>query len=285
MHSAAVIRSTFIVLLVCLPFFAIAKWKLTWSDEFNGKTIDKKKWDVLDSFRGNPPGEVQGYMAHNVKVKKGKLILSARRENANVKYYGKPYTVAYTSGRVESRFKFSQKYGRFAVKAKLPRGRGLWPAIWLMPNNDKKYCWPHGGEIDIMENIGNDMHASYTTYHYGTKCNNQDGFVDSVHHGRATKWINNGFDLSKGYHEYSVEWDKKSIKWYVDKKCVFTMQNNFKAPENGVVLKIPKHPFGFILNLAIGGPESGTFPGPLASSTKLPTKFVIDYARIYKKTK
>jgi len=224
------------------------KWKLAWSDDFKGSSVDTSKWLVQNQYCGYP-AEMEAYMASNTWVSNGFLYLEARSGTQSCDYYGTRYDKPYTSGQVTSRFLYSQKEGKFEVRAKLPRGKGMWPAIWLMPAN-KDSCWPTSGEIDIMENIGQDMKAWYSTYHYGPKCNNQPGYNDAVDHGSSTQWNPTDFDLSADFHTWTLEWKGTTMVWSIDGRAVKTLKEGEKDPKTGIAMKFPNEPFGFILNLA-----------------------------------
>jgi beta-glucanase (GH16 family) len=263
---------------VLLTQLASAKWKMVWHDEFNGASLSEPKWRVSDKVLGHP-SELEGYMRGNVRVAGGKLFLTAKREAATVDWFGTSHRVDYTSGKIASRYSYAQRFGRFAVKAKLPRGQGLWPAIWLLPPSDSM-CWPKTGEIDIMENLGNDVKAWYATYHSSAKCHYDAGYDDSKDHGMSPKsWVGSP-DLSRAFHEYAVVWSKASIKWYFDNKLVKTVREGSVDPRNGVKLHLPPQGMGFVLNLAVGGPSS--WPGAPNSNTKFPSTYVVEYARIFK---
>src|SRR3989442_3945191 len=127
-------------------------WELVWSDEFDGRTLDASKWEFEVNARGGGNNELQYYVTNNARVKNGLLFIEARKEH----YTGPAGTRDYTSSRLRTRLKGDWKYGRFDIRAKLPRGRGMWPAIWLLPTDEAYGGWPNSGEIDIMELIGHE---------------------------------------------------------------------------------------------------------------------------------
>jgi len=150
-----------------------------------------------------------------------------------------------------------------------------------MPSKES-YCWPLNGEIDIVEQVGADTKAWYATYHNGPKCNNDPTYDDDNDHGRATSWLPTTADLSSSFHEYAVEWDSKTIKWFFDGKLAKTVYAGQKDPDKTwITLNFPPHGMGFILNLAIGDGVQ-LWPGGPDSSTKFPATMIVDYARIYK---
>src|SRR5439155_4405990 len=124
-----------------------SRWQLIWQDEFEGKTLDFEKWEFEVNAQGGGNNELQYYVTNNVRVKDGLLFIEARKE----RYSGPEGTREYTSSRIRTRFKGDWKYGRFDIRARLPKGRGMWPAIWMLPTDNVYGGWPNSGEIDIME--------------------------------------------------------------------------------------------------------------------------------------
>ena len=170
---------------------SIEGYNLLWSDEFEGKELDETKWNRETREPGWTNNELQEYTNsdENIFVRDGNLVLKAIKTEKN----GKPY---YTSGKVQGWNKTQFQYGKVVVSAKVPEGQGLWPAIWMMPNQESKYGqWPKCGEIDIMESLGNDTTISYSTIHYGEPHAEQQGTI--------TKEGDESF--SAKFHEYSVE--------------------------------------------------------------------------------
>ncbi len=233
--------------------------KLVWSDEFNYKGLpDSTKWNYDVGGHGFGNNEAQFYTKkrlENARVENGNLIIEARKEN----WEGKKYT----SARLVTRGKQDWKYGRIEVKAKLPKGKGNWPAIWLLSTNMKK--WPQDGELDIMEHVG---------YHHG--------FVHASAHTEKYNWpigtqkTDTIFvkDLSEKFHVYKADWSPEKIDIYVDNNKFFTYVNTEKTYE--------AWPFDqklyLILNLAIGGNWGGQQG---IDDSIFPQKMYIDYVRIY----
>jgi beta-glucanase (GH16 family) len=228
-----------------------AGWVEIFSDDFN--SFDSNKWYIQDAA-SNINSELQYYAPDEVYTENGNLILRSRQRS----YGGRNYT----SGEVLTRDKFSFLYGRVEVRAKLPYGQGIWPAIWtLKPECDGvNGCpvWPP--EIDIMESIG-DPTRVYQTLHTGTSY--------------RARWPNNtsrGFDsaVSDGeYHVYEVVWDPYYIQFYIDGQP----SGRIEASE----YFIPDEPLSLILNTAVGG----QWPGNPDSSTVFPQYFAIDYVKVY----
>src|SRR5579871_1868057 len=205
------------------PARSAPQWKLVWSDEFDGSAIDRSKWD-FDLGTGywvampNPWGglwtkgwgnaELQCYTdrPENVSVKDGMLHIRALREP----YRGSLYTSARlkTKPNGKSTGLFTKKYGRFEFRAKLPVGRGLWPALWLMPQDEKYGPWAASGEIDVVESKGQEPTKVYGTLVYGSQYPKQT-------------WVGKEFVLpNRGsiadFHIYALEWEPDEIRWYVD---------------------------------------------------------------------
>uniref|UniRef100_A0AC34RGJ6 GH16 domain-containing protein n=1 Tax=Panagrolaimus sp. JU765 TaxID=591449 RepID=A0AC34RGJ6_9BILA len=229
---------------------------LAWSDEFNGDSIDRNKWnfDMGTNNNGWGNNEPQCYTdrPQNAYVSNGCLVIQALREN-----YG---GCSYTSARLKTQGKFSVKYGKFEMRAKLPSGQGMWPAFWLLGDNIGQVGWPACGEIDIMEFIGKDPKNVHGATH-------GSGFdtCNSYYNG-------NGFS---DWHTYAANWQPypDRIEFSVDGniyKTVTPADTHGHWPFNDQNMFI-------ILNLATGG----NWPGYPDGSTQFPQQFVIDYVRVY----
>lgn len=234
--------------------------KLIWNDEFNRKGLpDSTKWNYDYGGSGFGNEESQFYTKkrlENARVEKGKLIIEARKEDWEEKKY--------TSARLLTKGKFSLQYGTVEVRAKLPKGRGTWPAIWMLSEKMRK--WPNDGEIDIMEHVGYNqghIHASAHTKDYKQKINTQK--TDTV----IVK------DASEKFHVYKMNWTPEKIEVYVDNKKFFTCLNEEKTYDAWAF----DQPYFIILNLAIGGSWGG-IKG--IDDTIFPQKYYIDYVRVYK---
>ena len=252
-----------LLLGLCLPL-AAADWKLVWSDEFNGGGApDPAKWTYEEGFIRNR--ELQYYTAdrrENARVEGGKLIIEARRENwKNPK--GKE--AEYTSASVLTKGKAEWKYGRIEVRAKLPGGRGTWPAIWMMPNDGMR--WPNKGEIDIMENVGYEPDVIHANIH-----------TEAYNHVKGT---NKGAKIriekpSESFHVYAVEWTPEKMDFFVDKNCYFTYENE----KTGSAVWPFDKPFYLILNIAVGGSWGGQKG---VDPDAFPRRMEIDYVRVYQR--
>ncbi|GEN74422.1 glycoside hydrolase family 16 protein [Chryseobacterium hagamense] len=233
--------------------------KLIWSDEFNIQGLpDATKWNYDTGGSGFGNEEAQFYTRErpeNARVENGKLIIEARRENRENKKY--------TSARLLTKGKFSFRYGTVEVRAKLPEGRGTWPAVWMMSEGMKK--WPDDGELDIMEHVG--YHQGYIHASVHTK---------KYNHIMQTQKTDTLFvkDASEEFHVYKAEWSPEKIDVYVDDKKFFTYANKEKSYDAWPFDK----PYFLILNLAIGGFWGGKEG---IDDTIFPQKFEIDYVRVY----
>lgn len=231
-------------------------WELIWHDEFSQDGMpDSTKW----KFEYGPNwanGELQYYTnkrTENARVKDGNLIIEAKVEQ----YGGKNYT----SARINSIQ--SWLYGRMEIRAKLPKGNGLWPAIWMLPINNTYGGWPKSGEIDIMENWSWDQYGIYGTIH--TEAYNHTIGTQKGGKIKATKpW--------EEYHKYVLEWNANNLKIGVDDTLYFSFNNE----QNSKAWPFDQ-PFRFILNTAV----EGSTPGQEWTWQKRTME--IDYVRVYRK--
>lgn len=240
-------------------------YEILWHDEFDGSSLDDSIWNRELREPGWTNNELQEYTDsdENIFIRDGKLVLKAQKTEKN----GKDY---YTSGKVNSQSKKPFTYGKVVVSAKAPEGQGLWPAIWMMPEDESYYGqWPKCGEIDIMEVLGNDLSTAYCTVHYGAPHAEQQGTTTG--------------SFGDGFHEYSVEWEPGEMRWYVDGKEVLVVNDWFSAVEGEDEKPYPapfNQPFFVQMNLAVGG----NWPGnPDATTDFDKAEFEIDYVRVYQK--
>jgi len=238
---------------------------LTWSDEFNGpagSAPDGSRWkyDIGGSGWGN--NEQQYYTnstsnaAHDGN---GNLVITARRENpaGYTCHYG---TCRYTSARLLTADRFTQTYGRFEARIKVPRGQGIWPAFWMLGGTP----WPDRGEIDIMENIGREPDRVYGTLH-GPGYSGGSAISSSYP-------LPGGQAFADAFHTFTVDWAPDSVTWYVD-----GIQYARKTPADlGGNRWVFDHPFFMIMNVAVGG----YWPGYPDASTTFPQQMLIDYVRV-----
>lgn len=243
-----------------------SKWVLTWSDEFNGpngSAPDPEKWVMETGGNGWGNHELEYYTSRrqNVRQEKGKLVIEAIK---------KPFTGPdgvrrdYTSARIVTEGLFAQKYGRFEARIKLPSGRGIWPAFWILGDDLKTAGWPACGEVDIMENIGSQPATNHGSMH-GPGYSGGHALTASytLPHGR----------FSGGYHTFSLEWEPSVVRFYVDGHLYETRTPRDIPGKRWVF----DHPFFILLNVAVGG----NWPGSPDASTSFPQRMLVDYVRVY----
>jgi beta-glucanase (GH16 family) len=242
-------------------------WQLVWSDDFNGPRLDFTKWAVEENAHGGGNNELQFYTdrPQNVRVENGHLILEARKEP----HAQSGVTRDYTSGRIRTKHRADWTYARVEIRAKVPKGRGLWPALWMLPTEEKYGGWAASGEIDIMELIGHEPHQVHGTLHFGGKWPRQ-------------KSAGKPFALKKGtfaddFHTFSLEWEKDAFRWSVDGELFHTAT---QWHSEGAPFPAPfDQPFHLVLNLAVGG----NWPGPPHATTEFPARLLVDYVRVYQR--
>ena len=244
-------------------------WAPVWSDEFNGPNgspVDSSKWTADTGGGGWGNRELEYYTARpqNVYQQDGNLMIKAIAE----KFTGPDgVTRDYTSARLTSQGKFSQAYGRFEARIKIPQGQGIWPAFWMLGADFGKTRWPACGEIDIMENVGHETGTVHGTIH-------GPGYSDDA--GPTARYqLAEGRKFSDDFHLFAVEWEPREIRFYVDKDLYAT-----RTPAD-----LPKgakwvfdHPFFLLLNVAVGG----RWPGSPDSATAFPQTMLVDYVRVYR---
>ena len=252
------------------------KLKLVWREEFNYKGLpDSTKWGYeVGHIRNQEQQYYTNARKENAFVNKGVLTITGRKENFPNEFYKKENNdwkfkdskAQYTSASINTLGKAGWQYGRIEVKAKLPQGGGIWPAIWMMGVNRTKLGWPTCGEIDVMEFIGNHPEDIYGTIHFPDPVLNQ-------HKSNGSKIIEKKLD--KGFHVYAIEWNEQTIDIYFDKQ----KYHSFPIDVAGLGSENPfRKPFYILINLAMGA----NWPGPIDESV-LPQQFIIDYVRVYQK--
>lgn len=240
------------------------EWELTWSDEFNGTAgaaPDNSKWsfDIGTGTNGWGNSELQHYTNRPSNVQldgNGKLIITARSES----YAGS----GFTSARIKTKNLFAQAYGRFEARIKTPTGPGIWPAFWMLGSNIDATPWPQCGEIDIMEQRGQQPSITYGSVH-------GPGYSGGNAVTKPYALSNGRFDTD--YHIYAIEWGEGYIDYFVDN---FLYQRI--TPENVTGQWVYDHPFFIILNVAVGG----NFVGFPTSGTPFPQSMYVDYVKVYK---
>ncbi len=271
------------------------EWKLVWSDEFDGKEIDKTKWDfdlgngfynyddkTWISGWGNDELQYYTREPENAFQKDGALHIRAIKESAN--------GCGYTSARLKTRKRdgsslFAKKYGKFEFKAKLPTGKGIWPALWMLPQDDKYGGWASSGEIDIVEARGQEPNKVLGTLHYGSK------WPANIHTGKDFVFPEE--TTIADYHIYALEWEPSEMRWSVDGKVYSTQSfwwssskidgaKGAKPMKEADLKPWPApfdQPFYLVVNVAVGG----KFLGNPDKATAFPVEMLIDYVRVYDK--
>ena len=231
---------------------------LVWSDEFDGTTINTSNWtfEIGTGTWGWGNNELQYYQEDNTSIIDGNLVIEARKQTLE--------SSSYTSSRLITRNKKSFQYGRVDIRAAMPEGQGLWPALWMLGSNHLQVGWPTCGEIDIMEMIGGEGRDNILR---GTAHWNQSG------HAYYGQQFTNDTKLSKEYHVYSIIWDEQNIRWYFD-------DINFNTMDiTPAELSAFHNNFYFIMNIAVGG----NWPGNPDTSTYFPQWMIVDYIRVFQK--
>lgn len=252
-------------------------WELAWSDEFEGDSLDSTKWsyNIWPARKVNDEDQAYTDRQKNLRVEGGVLVIEAHKED----YEG----AEFTSGRIHTEGKGDFLYGRFEVRAQLPRGQGTWPAIWMLPSDPFKYAttcepgedwqgsttcnaWPNSGEIDIMEHVGYQMGHVHGTVHneayYWVKWEQRKGRVLLG-------------DVDEAFHVYALEWSPERIDMFVDDVHYFTYVNE----GTGWKAWPYDHAYNLILNVAVGG-AWGRAGGPIDDSV-FPQRMRVDYVRVY----
>ncbi len=264
------------LLVLCASARAQGGWTLVWSDEFDGPSVaavDAKKWthEVGGGGWGNQELEFYTADAKNAYLDgRGSLVIKAVEESLPESFkcwYGR---CRYTSARLVTKGKFSQAYGRFEARARLPAGQGLWPAFWLLGEDIGTAGWPACGEIDVMENVGREPSTVHGTIH-GPGYSGAQG-------------VGAPFELPKGrrftddFHVFALEWEPKELRWYVDGALYQTLT---PASLPAGAKWVYDHPFFILLNVAVGG----AWPGDPDRTTAFPQTMTVDYVRVYRREK
>jgi beta-glucanase (GH16 family) len=274
--------SKLMVLTLCAAIpcaVASGNWEQVWSDEFDYEGLpDPERWVYEEGFIRNQ--ELQYYTAgrkQNARVTDGRLIIEAHRESypnprheagSNNWRRGRAHA-DYTSASLTTEGKGEWRYGRIEVRAKLPQGRGVWPAIWMLGVNRSEVGWPRCGEIDIMEYVGFEpdvIHANVHTARYNHTRGTGKG--DRIQ-------VEAPYDR---FHVYAVEWTPERMDFFLDEKKYFTYE---KEPGAGEAEWPFDQPFYLIVNLAIGGAWGGQRG---IDEAIFPQRFEIEYVRVYRKS-
>jgi beta-glucanase (GH16 family) len=247
-------------------------WTLVWSDEFNGpdgSAPDPSKWTYDTGGKGWGNNELECYtnLTQNAQVKGGNLVITAMQQLAYSCSDGS--TNNYTSARLKTQGLFSQAYGRFEARIKIPTGQGMWPAFWMLGNNITTVNWPTCGEIDIMENVGKEPATVHGSLHGpSTTARTSDA--------SAPVSLPAGQNFASDFHLYAVEWEPGTIRFYVDTSLYATFTSSQWPAGSTWVFD---HPFFILLNVAVGG----NWPGSPDNTTVFPQQMLVDYVRVYTK--
>ena len=248
-------------------------WEILWSDEFDGDELDLMKWNKLSWRPGWVNNELQAYTERdtNIFLENGYLVLQGLIDPgySGIDYTGNNYNTDYTSGRINTDNKFSTTYGKFDIRAKLPKGKGSWPAIWMLGESISSIGWPDCGEIDIMEHVGYDegmIHGSVHTEDYNHMYNTQKS---------GSKYIEN---VTDAFHVYSLEWSPFYLRYLIDDEPFFFVYNDSNGDNGRWPFDDPHY---IILNLAIGG-DWGGVQG--VSASDFPMRMMVDYVRVFKQS-
>ena len=234
--------------------------QLVWQDEFEGRGLpDSSKWSYDVGGHGWGNNELQYYTAgrkENARLENGKLIIEAVREDLEGKNY--------TSARLVTRGKGDWQFGRIDVRARIPRGRGTWPAIWMLASTaDRK--WPDDGEIDIMEHVGYDQGRIHATVH----CKKYNHIIGTQKSAQIMLP-----DCSDSFHVYSINWNRERVEMAVDGKPYYTFTNDGTGYDSWPF----DNKMHLILNIAVGGNWGGSQG---VDTTIWPQRMEVDYVRVY----
>jgi beta-glucanase (GH16 family) len=237
-------------------------YQLVWSDEFDSTGLpDSTKWDYDTGGNGWGNNELEYYTnarSANARLENGHLVIEARKEPFNGS--------AYTSARLVTRGKAKWTYGKFEIRAKIPSGRGTWPAIWLL-SAAQPMTWPDDGELDIMEEVGFNPNIIYGTAH------------NKLYNGAQGTQKGGNINIptaQDSFHVYSIEWTTNQVRWSVDSVGYFA----YSDPGLGFNAWPYNAPFYLILNIAVGGNWGGQQG---VDTTIFPQQMLVDYVRIYQK--
>jgi beta-glucanase (GH16 family) len=245
-------------------------WSLTWSDEFNGtdgSLPDASKWEMQTGGGGWGNNELETYTtrAVNAAQRGGNLEIVAQKEA----FTGTDGIARdYTSARLQTKGHFSQTYGRFEARIKMPMGQGIWPAFWMLGNDIDSVGWPTSGEIDIMETIGTQTNTNVGSLH-------GPGYSGGNPLNGTYKMPSGTLDAD--FHVYAIEWEPTTIRFYVDNN-LYETRTTADVPAGSKW--VFDHPFFMLLNVAVGG----NWPGSPDATTVFPQTMQVDYVRVYSKS-
>jgi len=267
-----------VVLVTATAAFADGRvdgWRLEWSDEFDGESINPAVWTFEEGWKRN--NELQYYTVarqENARIEDGKLVITAQKERWPNRFYDPSVPTndikkgraeaSYTSASLFTKGKLDFQYGRLEVRAKIPKGLGTWPAIWMCGTKQR---WPKCGEIDVMEAVGHRPGRIYATTHWADsetgKHVQKQGHIDAA--------------PANGFHVYAVEWDENRIDYFYDGEKYHSQEVSGLTDKDG--FNPFRQPHYLRLNLAFGGGWGGRMG---VDDTILPVRYEIDYVRLYK---
>lgn len=276
-------------------------WVLAWSDEFNGDTINSGNWTHEVNCWGGGNEERQCYTDREINsfVEDGKLYINALLDpmtgpalpvhmRTNEEEREATKRQPFTSARLNSKGKADFLYGRMEVRAKIPHGQGMWPAIWMLPTEDHYGTWAASGEIDIAE-----------TVNWGAKCDKCEGGVENrvigtIHYGG--EWPKNRYKGEEteidgsidDFHDFAVEWSEGEIKWFINDRHYLTLTSKDWRARQMFGNDAPKHapfdrPFHFVLNIAVGGHLAESKNEKGVDLNGFPKSMIVDYVRVYQR--
>lgn len=260
------VRNVLVLLLFAAAQSFAQGYKLVWSDEFDSTALDQSKWTCeIGNNNGWGNNELEYYTdrTQNCSVANGCLTITAQKESYN--------GFSYTSARIKTQGKFSFEYGKAEARIKLPYGKGIWPAFWMLGDNITSVGWPTCGENDIMEMIGGTGSGGYNSTLsdatvYGTLHWEQNGNAQA-----GGKYTLSSGPFSYSYHTFGAIWTPQKIQFYVDNTIYYSVD----VTPTG--LSAFHNKFFIILNLAVGG----NWPGYPDTTTVFPQKMLVDYVRVY----
>jgi hypothetical protein len=226
---------------------------LVWSDEFTTGPLNTAVWNYEQGAGGWGNNELENYTnsINNVHIDSGYLHITALN----------PSGASYTSGRITTKAKKEFTYGRFEIRARLPEGKGIWPALWMLGGNISSVGWPKCGEIDIMELLGDTPSKVYGSLHWDS----------NGHLSRSNQFSLQGGKFSSGFHKFTLVWTPNTLSWYVDNQRFLII---FRSEISAFPFDLPEF---FIFNVAVGG----NWPGSPDGTTLFPQHMIIDYVRAY----
>lgn len=250
-------KNIFLLLATAVLAFYPVKLQsqVLFEENFEGTQLNMDYWnyeegDGCPNLCGWGNNERQIYNREYVEVEDGNLVITADKVGDT-----------YFSGKINSKDKIEFQYGVIEVRAKLPKGKGLWPAIWMLGHNIDQVGWPASGEIDVMEYVGREPHVIYTSLH-----------TPASHGNTVNSRKTNVEDIEEGFHTYKTIWSKDNIQFFIDGDHVYTFTPKKYDQDHYPFWK----PFYFLLNMAVGG----NFGGPEVDDSIFPQKFYIDYIKV-----